>query len=207
MTEELMTVSELANYLKLELRSLGRYLRVHPLAQKDAQLPAIRMGGRWRFRKEDIDRWLLQHTSLQAHPEQKPRILVVDDDENFRSMLLDLLQASGYMTHGVEDGEAAISLLQELTFNLLLVDLRMPGMGGLELIRKAKSLYSDVRVIILTGYEAKESTFEALRLGVTDSLEKPIQDLRVLESAVERALSDKHAEAQGDTCQNLLRQL
>src|SRR3990172_11528896 len=186
MTDGLMTVPELANHLKVELRTLCRYLKVHPLAHKDAQIPAIRMGGRWRFRKEDIDQWLLQHP-LQVQARRQPRILVVDDDENFRAMLLDLLETSGYMAQGVEDSETALALLREVTFDLLIVDLRMPGMGGIELIRQAKSLHPHARVIILTGHAGKESAVEAASLGVTDTMEKPIRNLRALESAVEFA--------------------
>jgi len=191
MTDRLMTVPELANHLKVELRTLCRYLKVHPLAHKDAQLPAIRMGGRWRFRKEDIDQWLLQHPLLQVQARQQPRILVVDDDENFRTMLLDLLETSDYMAQGAEDGETALALLREVTFDLLMVDLRMPGMGGIELIRQARSLYPHARVIILTGYADKESAIDAASLGVADTMEKPIRNLRALESAVEFALSQQ----------------
>ncbi|MBI2903267.1 MAG: response regulator [Candidatus Methylomirabilis oxyfera] len=189
MTDNLMTAPELAQYLKLELPTLCSYLRVHPLARKDAQLPAIRTEGRWRFRKEDIDRWLLQHTVLPAHTRQQPRILVVDDDDNFRWMLLDLLETSGYAAQGAEGGEVALALLSEMSFDLLFVDLVMPGMSGIELIRRAKSLRADTRIIILTGCEGSEGAIEELRLEVTDTLEKPLRDIRLLESAVELALS------------------
>jgi DNA-binding NtrC family response regulator len=156
------------------------------------------MGGRWRFRKEDIDQWLLQHPLLQAEARQQPRILVVDDDENFRTMLLDLLETSGYMAQGVEDSETALALLREVTFDLLMVDLRMPVMGGIELIRQAKSLHPHARVIILTGHAGKESAIEAASLGVTDTMEKSIRDLLVLESTVELALSRKTLPPTGD---------
>ncbi|MCI0417630.1 MAG: helix-turn-helix domain-containing protein, partial [Acidobacteria bacterium] len=79
MADELMTAPELAKYLKVELRTVYRYL-------KDAQLPAIRMGGRWRFRKDDVDRWLFQRAPWRAHRQQQPRILIVDDDEMVREM-------------------------------------------------------------------------------------------------------------------------
>lgn len=191
MIDRLMTVTELADHLKVELRTLCRYLKVHPLAHKDAQLPAIRIGGRWRFRKEDIDQWLLQRPLLQVQARQQPCILVVDDDENFRTMLLDLLETSGYMAQGAEDGETAVALLREVTFDLLMVDLRMPGMGGIELIRQATSLQPHAPVIILTGYAGTESIIEAASLGVTDIIEKPIRDLRVLESTIQLALGRK----------------
>lgn len=181
MTDELMTAPELARYLKVDLRTVYRYL-------KEAQLPAIRMEGRWRFRQRDIDRWLLRRAPLGARKRLQPRILVVDDDENFRSLLVDFLQTSGYTARGAEDGEAALALLREVPFDLLLVDLRLPGMDGLELIRQAKSLHSPAPIIIVTGYGSKESAIEAVRLGVTNYLEKPIRDLSALASAVQQAL-------------------
>jgi len=181
MADDLMTASELAKYLKVEVRTVYRYL-------KDADLPAIRMGGRWRFRKEDIDRWLVERAPLHAHRRAQPRILVVDDDETFRSLLDDFFQTKGYLFRGAENGEAALALIKDMTFELLLVDLLMPGMGGIELIRQAKRLRPDIRILVLTAYGDKESAIEALRLGVTDYIEKPIQDLEAFASAVKLAL-------------------
>jgi excisionase family DNA binding protein len=181
MPDDLMTAPELAKYLKVELRTVYRYL-------KDAELPAIRMGGRWRFRKEDIDRWLLKHAPAHVHARQQPRILVVDDDETFRSLLNDFFETKGYQFRGAESGEAALALMREMTFELLLVDLLMPGMGGMEFIRLAKRFRPDIRILVLTAYGEKESAIQALRLGVTNYLEKPIQNLQALASSIEAAL-------------------
>jgi excisionase family DNA binding protein len=189
MTDNLMTVLELADYLKIESRALCRYLRAHPLADKDAQLPAIRVGGHWRFRREDIDRWLVQHPVLRPPTTRQSRILVVDDDENFRMLLLDLLEASGYVAQGAEDAQRALDLLEEAAFDLLMVDLRMPGMSGIELIRQAKSVQPNARVIILSGFAGTEYAAEAATLGVAHIVEKPIRDLRVFESTVRLVLS------------------
>ena len=184
MLDGLMTASELARYLKLELRTVYRYL-------KDGHLPAIRVGGQWRFRKREIDQWLLQRVLPVDPKPHRPRLLVVDDDVNVRKTLLDALEFSGYNAQGAEDGEAALALLREAAFDLLLVDLKMPGVDGIELIRRAKSLHPQARIIILTGYGTKETAIEALNLGVLAYLEKPIRDLGVLESAVERVLTRK----------------
>lgn len=181
MTDELMTAPELAKYLKVELRTVYRYL-------KDAKLPAIRMGGRWRFRRGDIDRWLVERAPVQADRRTQPRILVADDDEAFRELLSDFFQNRGYAIHGAQDAEAALALLREMTFDLLFVDLRMPGMGGIQLIPQAKKLHPNLRILVLTAYGAKESAIEALRLGVVDYIEKPIRNLEVFASAVEVAL-------------------
>lgn len=181
MNGDLMTAPELAKYLKVELRTVYLYI-------KDGQLPAIRMGGRWRFRKEDIDRWLLDRAPSHAQTRQQPRILVVDDDETFRELLNDFFQTKGYLFRGAESGKAALAMMGDLTFDLLLVDLQMPGMGGIEFIRQAKRLRPDIRILVLTAYGDKESAIEALRLGVTNYLEKPIQNLQALATTIELAL-------------------
>jgi len=181
MNDELMTAPEVAKYLKVELRTVYRYLR-------EAQLPAIRMAGRWRFRREDVDGWLQNHAPLKGERRQQPHILVVDDDAMFREMVNDFLETRGYAIRGAGDGEAALALLTEMTFDLLLVDLRLPRMGGIELIRRVKRLYPEVRIMVLTAHSGKESAIEALRLGVTDYLEKPFRDLQAFASAVELAL-------------------
>jgi excisionase family DNA binding protein len=181
MADDLITAPELAKYLKVELRTVYRYL-------KDADLPAIRMGGRWRFRKEDVDRWLLDRAPSHTHTRPQPRILVVDDDETFRELLNDFFQTKGYLFRGAESGKAALAMMGDLTFDLLLVDLQMPGMGGIEFIRQAKRLRPDIRILVLTAYGDKESAIEALRLGVTNYLEKPIQNLQALASTIELAL-------------------
>ena len=181
MTGDLMTAPELAKYLKVELRTVYLYI-------KDGQLPAIRMGGRWRFRKEDIDRWLFDRAPSHVHTRQQPRILLVDDDETFRESLNDFFQAKGYLFRGAESGEAALAMMGDLTFDLLLVDLQMPGMGGIEFIRQVKRRRPDIRILVLTAYGDKESAIEALRLGVTNYLEKPCQTLQALASTIELAL-------------------
>ncbi len=181
MADELMTAPELAKYLKVELRTVYRYL-------KDADLPAIRMAGRWRFRKQDVDRWLLQRAPWRTHRRQQSRIMIVDDDQMAREMLTELLQPIGYTVRAAQNGESALDILREMTFDLLVVDLQMPGMGGVEFMRRARALYPDVRMLVLTGHAGKESAIESLRLGVSEYLEKPVRDLHALASAIELAL-------------------
>jgi CheY-like chemotaxis protein len=104
-------------------------------------------------------------------------------------LLLDLLETSGYVVRGAEDARRALDIMEEVAFDLLLVDLRLPVMGGIELIRQAKTLQPNARVIILSGYVTEEWAGEAARLGVTHAIEKPIRDLRVFESTIRLVLS------------------
>ncbi len=183
MAEEIMTAFELARYLKVDVRTVYRYL-------KESQIPAIRMGGRWRFRREAIDQWLLQCSPAETRQPPTFHIMVVDDNEIFRSLLFTLFQETpGYVVQGAKDGEEALALFREVSFDLLITDLQMPKMDGLTLIGHVKRLYPHTRTIIVTGFGAKETAIEALHFGVNKYLEKPIRDLQAFRSVVERVLT------------------
>lgn len=182
MAEELMTASELARYLKVDLRTVYRYL-------KESQIPTLRMGGRWRFRRDDIDRWLLQCAPAKTRQAPTLRVMVVEDDENLRSFLTTFLRETpGYIVEEAKDGEEALALCRTLAFNLLITDLQMPTMDGLTLIRHVRRLSPSTRFVIVTGYASKENAIEAIRLGVSAYLEKPIRDLQLFSTTVERVL-------------------
>lgn len=182
MVEELMTAPELARYLKVDLRTVYRYL-------KESQIPTLRMGGRWRFRRQDIDRWLLQCSPAETRQPPTFRVMVVEDDEPCRSLLTTLLrEMPGTIVQEAEGGEEALALCRTLAFDLLITDLQMPTMDGLTLIRHVKRLHPSTRFVIVTGFGAKESAIEAIHLGVSAYLEKPIRDLQLFSTTVERVL-------------------
>ena len=109
-------------------------------------------------------------------------ILIVDDEELIRTTLSIKLDQDGYTTKTVESGENALKVLKSESFDVVLTDLRMIGMDGIELLRQVKRLQPDIEVIILTGYASLESAIEALRNEAYDYLLKPINDskLRIL---------------------------
>lgn len=169
---KLMTVNDLKDYLRLDRRTLYRLI-------KENRIPAIKVSGQWRFRKEQIDEWLENQQNL---PKQdltpKKRILVVDDEEEVRDVIQKALSKSGeYRVDTASSGSQALDLLQKSTYHLMFVDIKMPGMDGLELIKKAKDLHKDIKTVIITGYPSKENAIEALNLGVTSYLEKPLDDI------------------------------
>lgn len=124
----------------------------------------------------------------------KSRILIVDDEEIVRSSLQDILNLEGYEVQSVANGEAALSLLQRETFDLILLDLKMPGMDGIDVLRAINKLSPDIKVILLTGHGSLESAIEALRQGAHDYILKPAPSTEIL-SSVMRGLS-KRAELQ-----------
>jgi DNA-binding NtrC family response regulator len=116
-------------------------------------------------------------------------ILVVDDEINIRSALVTILEKRGHRVAAVGTAEQALELLAESQVSLILTDMKMPGMGGLELVGKAKASYPDIEVVVMTAYGSVETAVEAMRRGAYDYLMKPIEKDRlplVVEKALER---------------------
>ncbi len=125
---------------------------------------------------------------LDGHPHSHPpdscdlsaedlsdiRILLVDDDEMIRQLLHDALTMEGYQATTVQSGEEALQVLQTSTVDVIITDLSMPGMNGLELIRRTNVDHPDVPKIIITGAGTIENAIEAIRIGAYDYIRKPL---------------------------------
>ncbi len=117
-------------------------------------------------------------------------ILVVDDDAAVRDYLQTLLRRQGYQTETAADAATALVMLQEKNYALALVDVRMPGIDGIALLREIQRTEVDTEVIILTGYGTIENAVEAMRLGAYDYLTKPPDTTKlclVVAKALEKA--------------------
>jgi DNA-binding NtrC family response regulator len=117
----------------------------------------------------------------------RPRIAVLDDEAIVRRELVRSLKKEGYETEPFANGESALSRLAETTFDLLLCDLRLPGMSGIEVMKAARAGDPSIEVIILTGFASVDSAIEAIRAGAFHYVTKPLKmaELKVL---VQRAL-------------------
>lgn len=115
-------------------------------------------------------------------------ILIVDDEEGLREFLSEALSDDGHDTVTAESGEAALGLLAKRGFDLMVTDLKMPGMSGLDLLRSAKEDKPDLEVIVLTAHGTVDSAVEAMRLGAFDFLQKPISSPAELRLLAARAL-------------------
>ena len=191
MDDTFLTTEEVLDYLQVNLRTVYRLI-------KAGKIPAVRVGRQWRFRKADLDAWLdRQHTrgarlaqpSPKAPTSDRPRLLVVDDEESIRELLSRTLTLAEYHVETVGEPGVALDRLRLSAYDLLLVDLRMPGMDGLTLIREARRLHPTLRAIIITGYSTESSAIEAVNLGVVGYLVKPFRVPQVL-GAVARALGE-----------------
>ncbi|MBC8229701.1 sigma-54-dependent Fis family transcriptional regulator [bacterium] len=103
------------------------------------------------------------------------KILVVDDEISIRKILFDLLERERYYVELASSAEEALEKIKETTFDLIISDIRMPGMDGFELLKKIRTMNVDSAVIFITGYGSVESAVEAIKLGVVDYIEKPFR--------------------------------
>jgi excisionase family DNA binding protein len=187
--ETFLTTDEVLEYLQVNLRTVYRLISA-------GKLPAVRVGRQWRLRRSDIDAWLdtqrVRTTRPASAPTAEPaprRVLVADDEAAIRDLLAKALTMAEYVVETVADGRAALERLRVQNYDLLVVDLRMPGMGGLSLIRDARRLQAALKIIIITGYSNESSAIEAVNLGVTGYVTKPFRVPQVL-AAVARAFGE-----------------
>ena len=193
--EAFLTTDEVLKYLQVNLRTVYRLI-------KAGKIPAVRVGRQWRFRKTDIDAWLEMERSHSvppvrssptpspaAKPNGRPRVLVVDDEAAMRDLLKKTLALADYDVDVAPDGRAALERLRLFSYDLLITDLKMPGMDGLAVIHEARRLHDNLPVIIITGFSTEASAIEAANLGVSGYLTKPFKVPNVL-SVAARALGE-----------------
>ena len=118
-----------------------------------------------------------------------PRVLVVDDEESIRELLRRTLALVEYDVATMPDAASAIDYLRKQACDLLITDLRMPGMDGLTLIREARRLRPALPVVIITGFSTEANAIEAINLGVSGYLTKPFRVPKVL-SVAAKALGE-----------------
>ena len=188
--ETFLTTEEVLEYLQVNLRTVYRLI-------KAGKIPAVRVGRQWRFRKRDIDAWLdsqrprggsrpAASATAPTRPNAgtvRPRVLVVDDEASIRDLLSKTLALAEYDVDVAPDGRSALERMRMYPYDLLIADLKMPGMDGLTVIREAKRYKADLPVIIITGFSTESSAIEAVNLGVAGYLTKPFRVPQVLAAA------------------------
>src|SRR3984893_8346966 len=186
--ETFLTTEEVLEYLQVNLRTVYRLI-------KAGKIPAVRVGRQWRFRKREIDAWLDSQrprggTRVAPAPPARPaagatrpRVLVVDDEASIRDLLAKTLALAEYDVDVAADGRSALERMRMYPYDLLIADLRMPGMDGLTVIREAKRYKADLPVLIITGFSTEASAIEAVNLPRPRPLTKPFRVPQVLAAA------------------------
>jgi DNA-binding NtrC family response regulator len=115
----------------------------------------------------------------------KTSILIVDDEEVVRRSHLRSLEVTGCRTEAAEDGRRALEVMEEHPFDVVLLDLRMPGLDGMDVLKTIKERWPDSEVVVITGYPTLDSAKQALRLGAQNYIAKPVGPDDILKAANE----------------------
>jgi signal transduction histidine kinase len=130
-------------------------------------------------------------------PINNPRVLIIDDEADVRKVIANILMEGGYQVNTASSGSEAIDLFRSETFDLVITDMRMPGMDGLEVTRRLKQMDDDLEIIVLTGYGNTENAIRAMGENrAFDYLTKPLENIEDLVKSVGRALEKRRLSIQ-----------
>jgi response regulator RpfG family c-di-GMP phosphodiesterase len=128
-------------------------------------------------------------------PEDRPRVLVVDDEKFIRDIIADFLGMEGYIVRTAEDGSSAVAELSRARYDMVISDLKMPRMGGLDLLREVARTHPDTLTVIMTGFGTVETAIDAMKRGAYDYILKPFKVEEVVH-IVQRGLEKRRLTAE-----------
>ncbi|MEK7205001.1 MAG: response regulator, partial [candidate division NC10 bacterium] len=132
------------------------------------------------------------------------RILIVDDEEQMRDLLVKVLDKNDYQVSAAGDGEQALALLEKEPVDLVVTDVRMPGIGGLEALKAIKELNPDIVVIIMTAFGSIDQAVQAVKEGAYDYINKPFKIDEML-LTIEKSLEERRLRHEVTTLRKELR--
>ena len=141
---------------------------------------------------------------LDEKLDARPRMLVVDDDEGTVNSVRLVFDANGYNSVTVSNGRAALEKTAETEFDLALIDIRLPDMGGIDLLKHVKKMHPFTAVIMMTGYSSVDSSVEAMKSGASGYVVKPV-DMRELLTAAGEAMARRRIEREKKEAEAALR--
>jgi excisionase family DNA binding protein len=182
-TEGFLTTEEVLAYLQVNLRTVYRLIDA-------GKLPAVRVGRQWRFRRKDIDAWLDSQRARPGATDPAPprpvedgRALVVDADGPARELAAGALREAGWTVDTAPDGPLALERLQRGGYDLLVTELRLPGLDVFAMLREARRVSPALRIMVVTGHSSETAAIEALNLGVAGYLVKPSRAIEIAATA------------------------
>jgi len=166
----------------LDIHGAARQLGVHEqtvrrLARENG-IPAYKVGKVWRFSRQALRRW----AETRYERSRSLSVLVVDDDKMIRDLVRRLLEPNGYRVATASGGEEGLRYVSQDTPDLVLLDLKMPGMNGAEFLRRFRQEHADTPVMVVTGYPDSELMSQAMRYGPITLLGKPLETDRLVRS-------------------------
>jgi len=116
------------------------------------------------------------------------RVLVADDEESLRGIIKEVLTDGGYEVECATNGKEALEMVKTKSFQVVISDIRMPELNGIELLEKIKAYNSEIQVVIMTSHGSLDTAIKAIRLGAYDYLTKPFEDLDVITTVINRTV-------------------
>ena len=188
MNEKLFSIEELSGYLNIPKST------IYKLSQSK-EIPSIKIGKQLRFRKSSIDLWLSRGEEKGFQPAKSGTasycpgrsILLVDDDELVLKGITRFLSSHGYCVETAMTGEDAVTKTQSKDFDLVITDVRMPGIDGIQMLREIRQMNTEKnkllpKEIIITGYADPEVEKEAEALNIEDYLYKPFETKQFIDA-------------------------
>ena len=130
-----------------------------------------------------------------SHPEDRPRVLVVDDEKFIRDIIADFLGMEGYIVRTAEDGTSAVTELERARYDMVISDLKMPKMGGLDLLKEVARVHPETLTVIMTGFGTVETAIDAMKRGAYDYILKPFKVEEIVH-IVQRGLEKRRLSAE-----------
>ncbi len=160
--DNILTLRQAADYLKVGLSTL--YALVN-----QRKIPAFKVGGQWRLRQQTLESWLDGQGTRPG-----PRVLVVDDEESVCNSFKEMSFLLPYGVVTTQTGEEAIDLARQGQFDLVFLDLKLPGMNGVEVFRAVKKFAPSAKVVVITSTSDEALLRQALEMGPFMILRKPV---------------------------------
>jgi len=158
---DLLTLQEVADYLRVTEKTIYRLL-------ERCDIPASKVGHQWRFNRASVDDWLQRSSARVA-----ANILVIDDEEVIRLLFKETLEELGHNVIVAGTSSEGLEIVQQQDFDLVFLDLRMPGMDGAELLSRIKAAKPNLSVTIITGYPDSDIMARALAQSPFGVMDKP----------------------------------
>jgi excisionase family DNA binding protein len=158
---DFLTAQQVAELLQLHI------LTVYRLAES-GELPAFKAGRQWRFAREAIEEW-----ARKGQARRGQAVLVVDDELPVLRLFERMLRPTGAEVVTLESGEEAVQLCRERDFDVVFLDLQLPGANGVEVMKELKEIGSRARIVVITGYPGHPLVAEAVKLDPVMVLYKP----------------------------------
>ena len=165
---DLMTLEEIAEYLRVSEKTVYRLVN-------EGSIPVSKVGRLYRFNKTLVDKWL-----QEKPPENKISIIVIDDDESICSLIKDTLEGEGFDIITISDPFKGLEMVKNNSYDMVFLDLKMPGMDGAELLRQIRLTKPNMPVNVITGFRDSELMTKALAYGPMGVIGKPFTPSEII---------------------------